>query len=357
MRCALIGTVCVLAGCTTLGHAPSQQFLERSYWAPYSSNDTSISYEALVAPHIVALDQQPKAFSDLAHDASRRTTSGSRFIITPEFVVRQLRDSSSAVRTPSFMPRLSYEYFRATRLHDTLVGGTALIPPHPEFAWVRLTGFRVSVGHHSNGQAGCFLEGQHPGPTSFEADDCVGLPDTGTIHVNRANGDFSTSYVGLLAHETFINRGGGNRPLYTIGGALGYDWHATAFLPGHSPAIERQFYGSWRAHAQAEAALSDGSNCADDARGWCRWRGRTRITAFYERAPSRHGPLVRRLPEAIVPYRWYAEVSHTFDLIGGTGPFVRSVGGQDYYNIGFVHRRRQTLVGWTFDLGGYESIR
>jgi hypothetical protein len=342
-----------LSGCTALNHGAAQQFLERSYIAPYTSSDSTISYEAFVAPHIFFLDQQAAALDRIAHSPRDTSASGSRLILSPMFVIRQLHDSSSAVRTPSFMPRLSYERFRVTRLDAVLVGGSDLMPATPEFNWTRIDGVRFTVAHHSDGQAGCFLEGQTPGHGTFEADDCVGLPDTGKVRINRANGDFSTTYLGAMLHRTYIRAGNGDRPRYSAGASVEYDWHVNAILWGRLPAIERQFYGSWRAHAQVDLSMTDGVGCGDSNRGWCVLRGQWRTTLFYEQAPTRLGPLAARLEERIVPYRYYADATHTFDALGSTGPFVRYVDGPDYYNVGFVHRRRGLLVGWLIDMSGY----
>lgn len=220
-----------------------------------------------------------------------------------------------------------------------------------------MEGARITVAHHSNGQAGCFLEGQTPKDAHSEADYCLPPPATGPIRVNRANGDFSNTFLSFMLHETLMDRGTGLRPRYVFGAAPAYDWHVTGFLPGTLPRIERQlFYGSRRKRLQADAMIADQPGCAN-LYGWCGFRGRTRLSGMYEWAPKDLGPLAARLDMPIVHHRWYAEASHTFDGLNGAGLFVRKVDGQDYYNIGFVHRRNAWLVGVTFDLSGYETIR
>lgn len=336
----------VLSGCTTLLNAPPHQFLERSYIAPKTSTDTTISYEALVAPHVFVFDQEPAAFKALTSNNGPAGRLGARVIVTPMFVIRQLTDSSSAVRTPSFMPRLSLEGFHVGALKRTMLGGL------PDFKWVRIDGLRVTAAHHSDGQAGCFLEGQQPNKKTFEADDCSPPPSAGVLKTNRADGDFSTSFLSFLLHDTFMLRGPGERTLFTAGAALSYDWEATKG-PGALPNIERQFYGSWRKRVQLDVMGADQPGCAGFS-GWCAFRGRTRVTAMYEQAPKGLGPLASRLELPISHYRSFGEVSHTFDALGNFGVFVRRIDGQDYYNIGFVHRRAATLYGLMLDMSGFE---
>jgi hypothetical protein len=353
MKRALLAAICA-GGCTTVASAPPLQFIDHTYIAPKTWTDTTISYEAYVAPPIFFYDDQPEKFEQLTQNGAAAKARGFRFFVTPAFIIRQLTDSSSAVRTPSFNPRISADWYWLTALNQRLVAGI------PKFDKVRIDELRLTVAHHSDGQAGCFLEGTKPSKSgSFEADDCTPPPATGILHINRANGDFSTTFLSGMWYQTWLARGmagaGQQRTPWSAGYAVSADWELpkASHFPGVLPDIERQFYGSWRARIQGDAMHATGLACSD-FHGWCSLRGRARLSAMYEQAPTSLGPLASRLDHAIPHFRTYADLSYTLDALHNVGVFVRTVGGQDYYNIGFVNSRRATMLGIVMDLGGYE---
>lgn len=352
-RTSALVCACTLGACATIANAPPLQFVDRSYIAPKTWTDSTISYEAYVAPPIFLYDNQSKNFISLTETGGPAALWGFRMAVTPTFIIRQLKDSSSAVRTPSFNPRVSVEAYHLAALHRTTPGGS------PQFDWERLDGFRFTLAHHSDGQAGCFLEGQKPSkPGSFEADDCTPPPATGVLATNRANGDFSTTYASFLWHETLLKYAETNRTPLSLGVAVGYDWELPkgSHVPGVLPDIERQFYGTWRKHVQTDLMAAPELGCAK--LGWTCWmRGRARATALYEWAPTDLGPLASRLEKPIPHFRSYFDFSYTLDVLHNTGVFLRRVDGQDYYNIGFVQRRQVTLLGVVLDLGGYEIAK
>jgi hypothetical protein len=88
----------------------------------------------------------------------------------------------------------------------------------------------------------------------------------------------------------------------------------------------------------------------------CFLRGRSRLTLEAERAPRDPGSLAERIRPAVTPYRVSAELSHSFDALLRAGMFVRVHDGQDYYNIGFVKRRRVFLFGLMLDASGADRI-
>jgi hypothetical protein len=350
VQAILLASAALLGGCATIASAPPLQFVDRTYVAPKTWTDTTISYEGYLAPPIFLYDDQPAQLDALTQRDAAASARGFRLFVTPAFIVRQLTDSSSAVRTPSFNPRIAFDYYWLTALDQRLQAHM------PKFDRARIVGLRLTIAHHSNGQAGCFLEGQAPAKQgSFEADDCTPPPATGTLRTNRADGDFSTTFLSFLAHGTWLARAPGQRTPWSAGLAVSYDWELpkASHFPGVLPDIERQFYGSWRARVQGDAMRTTFPSCAD-SHGWCWLRGRARVTAMYEWAPRHLGPLASRLGEPIPHFRDYADASYTFDALHNVGVFVRRVDGQDYYNIGFVHRRRATLAGLVMDLGGYE---
>jgi len=89
--------------------APPHQFLERNY-VFWTRGDTSLIYEAHPAAHLFLLDGLSVAYDQLTRtdpvtNRPRRRADATRVIVSPMFRIRQLKDSSAAVRTPSFMPR------------------------------------------------------------------------------------------------------------------------------------------------------------------------------------------------------------------------------------------------------------
>jgi hypothetical protein len=100
------------------------------------------------------------------------------------------------------------------------------------------------------------------------------------------------------------------------------------------------------------------TTCEDDKHHspWRSLRGRPRLSAEYERAPNKPGDLARRIQPAVLPYRVPFELSHSFDARLRAGPFLRWHHGQDYDNIGFVHRRKVWMIGSMLELSGNDRI-
>ncbi|MEX2179497.1 MAG: hypothetical protein WD801_12355 [Gemmatimonadaceae bacterium] len=335
--------------------APSHHFLERSY-AFQNGKDTSLMYEGQAAAHIFLVDGLPDAYARISDSLRDPTAAAWRVIVTPMFRIRQLKDSSAAVRTPSFMPRVSLERTWATRLGalDT-TGGTLY------FDRARVTGARITLAHHSNGQAGCFREGFEPiDPRSNVCRPIVGA-DTTTVRLNRANGDFSSTFVNVLLHATWRNGNTAPRATWSTGVGIGGDLHVPGLF-GALSAEQRELYGGWRLRGHMEHMLLVGEHCdvvpagASITRAACYLRGKSRLSADYERAPRDPGPLARRIQPAVVPYRYAIEYSHAFDALLRAGIFVRYHDGQDYYNIGFAQRRRMLVVGAVLDASGADAI-
>jgi hypothetical protein len=334
---------------------PPQPFLERMY-VSRTPQDTSIMFEAQVATHVLLLDGLPDAYDALSSDIKTSHARAWRLILTPMFRIRQLNDSSAAVRTPSFMPRLSLERLWVSRL-----GKATGMPNVPLFPMVQLVGGRVTLAHHSNGQAGCFREGFVP--VNKHSDECRPRPgfDTTVFRLNRADGDFSSTFVNVMLHYTLMNRDDAGWATKTVGAAASVDWHAHGLF-GELSDEQRQLYGGWRVRGQIEGMLTSGVACTDKKtrtsleKVGCGLRGRTRLTLEGERAPKAKGPLASRISPAILPYRESIELSHAFDALLGAGAFIRWHDGQDYYNIGFVNRRTTFMYGLTLDLGGAHRI-
>jgi len=346
--CLAFGCIMTAACATGTGPANAHFFLERSYIGPVAHDDT-LRYEAQAAAHIFLLDGLNGAFGKLSQDPSSNWTGAFRVIVTPMFRIRQLNDSSAAVRTPSFLPRLSTEYLYVTRLSEA-TGPSADL----RFSPVLVRGVRLTLAHHSNGQAGCFREGFDP--IDRHANECLPRPgfDTNVVRLNRASGDFSSTFVQLMVHTTLMNRREDDRPSHSFGLAAAYEYHLRGIF-GALSEEQRELYGSWRARALGEGMQLVGTQCDDgESRPWhqnlsCAFRGRARVSGEYERAPENPGPLAVRVKPAILPWRGQVELSYVFTRLLGTGVFVRWHDGQDYYNIDFVNRHRAFMYGIMLD--------
>jgi hypothetical protein len=345
--------------------APAHHYLERNYVFS-TRGDTSLIYEGHPAAHLFLLDGLPLAYDQLmrtdANGKPRRTTSALRAIVSPMFRIRQLRDSSAAVRTPSFMPRI----MAVDRLWVTGLGTPVVLGDIVSYNSLALKGLRFSLTHHSNGQAGCFRQGYRP--VDARANECEPIPitdpsavlpdDTMRVRLNGSDGDFSSTYLSAMGHVTWMKDfSRGDTPRYQLGGGVGFDWHPRGVF-GELSDEQRPLYGGWRVRGQAEAMYVSGLTCADRVsrpllqRLGCAVRGRTRVTLEGERAPKATGSLAPRIQPSIMPWRGSVEFSHAFHWLLGAGAFVRWHDGQDYYNIGFVNRRRATMIGVMLDVGG-----
>lgn len=348
-RYLLVVGCALMAACATgTGPANTQFFMPKNYIGPVVHDDTLI-YEAQAAAHIFLMDGLNGALAKLSQDRSRDWQGAFRIVVTPMFLIRQLHDSSAAVRTPSFMPMLSGEYLFVSRVGDASGPDANL-----RFSPVLVRGIRLTLAHHSNGQAGCFRDGFHP--ADEHVDSCV--PDVGfdtnIVRLNRANGDFSTTYAEAMVHTTLMNRAKGDLPTHSFGLAAAYDWHLKHIFGALSDE-QRQLYGSWRARGMFEAMQIFGNECNEGTyRLWyqnvaCAFRGRARLSGEYERAPKNPGPLALRINPPILPWRGQVEVSYVFTRLLGTGIFARWSDGQDYYNIDFVNRHRVFMYGLMLD--------
>lgn len=323
------------AGChsTTGYHGRPTPLLERAWIAPSLDSRDSLLYEAQIAANIFLFDDLEERQVAMRNDRETVAQRSNRILVVPLFRMRQLRDSSAAVRTPSFNPSLRWErhFLSADTLRRT--PGSR----RRELRVIRDRGFRAEWTHHSNGQAGCFRSGWIPAPTG-NPDDCIPglLADTSRVALNRASGDFSTSYWGITGFVRHIALGRDSQEEDWVAEvALGYQLHRFALFGDMRPE-QRALYGTHRVRLDASMRKDFGA-----AQG--------RVDALYERAEHTDG--------RITPWRAHLDLSVRFRALLGGGVMVRLLDGQDYYNIGFVQRRSRILLGVVLDPSGLEGPR
>jgi hypothetical protein len=333
-RAVALGLMTILCtGCLTLRtQRPYYINLERNTIMRTPSEDTLL-FEAQAAGHVFLHDGLPAAFSTIVSDPAHAQATAWRVIFSPIFRLRQLNDSSAAVRTPSFMPRLMIERDWAHRSPRS-VGSEPV-----EYGRIRIHTLQAGIQHHSNGQAGCFRQGFRE--RDAHVSECVAVPgaDTSVIRLNRANGDFSTTLI--VVNYTFTTartQHSDEIPSYQYSLTAGYEHHPS-FLFGSMSPEQRELYKPHRGRLKADYELAVGTF-------------HPRLAAEYEIAPRVEERLQARMEQRILNYRWAVDASVSSDRLLGAGLFVRYNDGQDYYNIGFVSRRRVFSVGVLLDVGG-----
>lgn len=334
LRTVLVVLVSMLcASCMTVrNQRPYHINLERNSVMRTPSEDTLL-FEAQAAGHVLLFDGLPAAFASVVSNPTKPSAAAWRVVFSPIFRIRQLNDSSAAVRTPSFMPRLMLERDWVRRSPDTATTSPVL------YESIRVHSLQAGIQHHSNGQAGCFRQGFRA--RDARASECVGIPgaDTTTIRLNRADGDFSTTLLSAGYTFTFAaTPESAEIPPYQFSVSAAYEYHPT-FLFGSLSREQRELYKSQRARFKGDIEM-------------LRREFRGRVAAEYELAPPVEERLQRRMENRILNYRWAVEGSLTSDRVLGAGVFVRYHDGQDYYNIGFANRRRVFSLGVLLDVGG-----
>lgn len=338
MHARIIGvaTLC-LTGChgyTGDYAAPPAPLLERTIVGrPLGARDTLL-YEAQAVTNVFLFDNLVERQHHLRIDGLPLKQRAQRAIVSPLFRIRQLSDSSAAVRTPSFNPSLKFEY------HWIAADTVTRIPSNSskrDISVLHDRGFRGEWTHHSNGQAGCFRSGFVPDSTG-NPDNCTPGPraDVTGVGLNRANGDFSTTYWGLTGfwqrvavdQKRQVER-------WSWGAGLGYQLHRYGMFGDMRPE-QRALYGTHRGRVDAYARYA--------------WQHvEARIDGLYERA--------KRTDPRIVPWRGHIDLSIRSPHTLGGGLLVRFLDGQDYYNIGFAQRRSRVLVGIVVDPSRLSSPR
>jgi hypothetical protein len=233
--------------------------------------------------------------------------------------LRQMRLKSAPVVTPSYMPR-----FRFTRVWTER---PAAGPTTGQFV------SDFTVGHYSNGQAGCTFQQQDP-----DADCQFRAPTPADqLTANGKDGSFSTHYLeGAVAYRWIYwdnsFAGGGTRvPSKNIFAAYlrVRDYKLLSGVPGGMDEDLRPLYGTLRARVGVDVVNELGIGPLWYG-GWLEYS-------------NGDAELVGR-------YRGAIEIGQTFDWAHGLGVFARYYQGHDDYNIAFLQPLKVFHLG--FSLGG-----
>jgi hypothetical protein len=229
-------------------------------------------FEANIAPHFSVLPR------------SWRTA----LFLTPKIVLRMFAEESAPVKTPSYMPRVTFVGW----LQERLDGPTFYAS--------------LVLSHHSNGQSGPF----------FDASGAI----------NHEDGSFGTNYFELAF------TGVGRSSAFFGWNTLSLEWHPKL---GQTEELSGR-YGLWRLHAATMVA----SRLA--------WEGKLylRVSAILDDfQPSSSRLSVGAAERFPVELRYSARLP-IIDL----GVFAGLYWGHDYYNIWFDRMVAMVLVGISGDL-------
>lgn len=332
--------------------------LEKGENAPTASQDrlaVEVEFNETIFPYQNRVSARDRHFGGLTW----------AFGLTPMYRVRIWREQSAPVRTPSFMPKGTFQLNYMGPRKQGLQWGQR---QDRSRGFVPLTSLMATVGHHSNGQDGClFADASGAG---FPIDSCPTEPDQ--IRINRLNGSFSTNYLQVSVFRAYISVpqtatqyavarkradlwGDERRASYSffVGGI--YEWNFPRDTFGAAPEkpirpiygmnrfrliggyerypVERRTWTQPRFKAMAWLQLTDKtSNSAD-----CGQPGASGFAT--EPCAPRWG--------------WGADVNVGLgSKVDYLGAYARFFQGQDYYNLSFTHRKQNRLqLGLSFTPG------
>jgi len=312
---------------------PHAEFMERAYiFKNVPDGKTGEWFEALLPVHIPFRQNVQGVYDQvLKGDQASHHTLAAFFSMVVN--LRQTRENSAPVRTPSYMPKITLTYVNARRL-DSL--SAIMTPAKSVRLWVIPF---VPWGHYSNGQDGCLF--------SFQQEIAGDCRDTSTVAhdtldamINRRDGSFSSHYMqlGVFYRRIALNPGmpmGGDRIAgsYWSAGAQVRAYQPYYWLGGGMSKELRQLYGPTRVRLLANRVVQRGS-------GRIFGPGQFRVEGYAE-------GLLGTVTDEVSRVRLSLEVARTMDKRSGWGVFVRGYSGQDDYNLGFMRQIRVVQVGAT----------
>ena len=310
-------------------------------------------FEARIAPHLVI-----KTFGDVLNlSEQERAARGQRpaprlvwiLSATPAVRLRMLRQNSDPVRTPSYMPRANVQALFARGVAEK-VGQSLMLPGPAKEPQVTLYEWHTIVGHHSNGQDGCFYaEPTQSRPVGNPNGDCVPVLnlDAATAQplVNGKDGSFSTNYIriGMNYRRTRIDQKLVDDQDWTIGIELEQNFHIDPYV--------YPLYGRtrWTGSAAFAGRPRGQSDHWWDQEHWWTCDARREVKGFAK--------YIAGHPSTVKPFVLSAEAACFPSTVGGWGWFVRYYYGQDYYNIAFLDNISRWQLGMTFSQDGFFRFR
>jgi hypothetical protein len=298
--------------------------------------NSDLVFEGQIAPRIIIVDSIGRATRRVLLE-DKPAAWGYQVSTTPMVRLRMFSETSSPVRTPSYMPKGTIQLARFRNLSRSTDRDEAEFNRGPIGMWLIDA---IPFGHHSNGQNGCLFTSQ-----GRDADgECVELDPSAPRIVNKENGSFSTNYIEAMAFY-------GRLYLDSEGAAAGdfgtrWEWRAGAgvqlnpegYVGGSIDEELTDLYGPTRVLFGASTARRDAWRCGRAA-------AEVRLQYITE-APPGIPSLITQAEGACFPRGW-----------GGAGLFVRVHHGQDYYNLGFAEKITRLQFGVTLQRDQFLSFR
>ena len=217
---------------------------------------SDLVFEGQIAPRVIIIDS-------IADAAGRVLGGGAQWgyqlSTTPMVKLRMFDETSSPVRTPSYMPKGTVQIVRMRNLSKADEDDETERYKGPVEMWLIDA---IPFGHHSNGQNGCLFNEQSRNAEG----ECVNVAGTLPMTVNKNDGSFSTNYVEVLAFYGRMHlTSRADTPEY----ATAWEWRAgggiqlnpSGFLGGGIDDELAVIYGQTR-------VLLEGMSARRDL-GWC----------------------------------------------------------------------------------------
>jgi hypothetical protein len=298
--------------------------------------NSDLVFEGQIAPRIIIIDSIGKATSSVLTEA-KAPVWGYQVSATPMVRLRMFSETSSPVRTPSYMPKATFQLARFRNVTTSTDADSEEFNAGPIEMWLIDT---IPFGHHSNGQNGCLFTSE----VRNDDGDCVEVVPSSGKTVNKENGSFSTNYI-----EATINYG--RMYLDSVGApaaefstrwewraGVGFQLNPEGYVGGSIKPELAELYGPTRVLFGAMTARRDAFRCG-------RVAAELRVQYMTE-APPGLPSLITQMEGACFPKGW-----------GGAGLFVKIYHGQDYYNLGFSEKITRLQFGFTLQRDQFLSFR
>ena len=298
--------------------------------------NSDLVFEGQIAPRIIIVDSLGRAARRVLL-AEKAPVWGYQVSTTPMVRLRMFDETSSPVRTPSYMPKGTFQLVRYRNL------SSATDPDDEEFNAGPIEMWFIDAipfGHHSNGQNGCLFTSEVRDANG----ECVEVLLTPVKTVNKENGSFSTNYIEAMVYY-------GRMHLDSDGAAAGdfatrWEWRAGAgvqlnpegYVGGSIKRELADLYGPTRVLFGGMMARRGVWRCG-------RAQADVRLQYITD-APAGLPSVITQAEGACFPGGW-----------GGAGLFVRIHHGQDYYNLGFAEKITRLQFGVTLQRDQFLSFR
>jgi hypothetical protein len=297
---------------------------------------SDIIFEGQIAPRIIIVDSIGRATRRVLLDG-KPASWGYQVSATPMVRLRMFDETSSPVRTPSYMPKGTIQLVRFRNVSASDDTESDEFNRGPIEMWLVDA---IPFGHHSNGQDGCLFTSE-----TRDADgECVEIEPAAAGTVNKKDGSFSTNYIEASIHY-------GRMHLDSAGAAAGdfatrWEWRAgvgvqlnpEGYVGGSIKPALADLYGPTRVLFSAMTARRDAWRC-----GRASAEGRFQ---YLTDPPPGVPSVITNLEGACFPRGW-----------GGAGLFVRFYHGQDYYNLGFAESITRVQFGVALQKDQFLSFR